>query len=121
VAEEHGIVQKFFGSVAYLFVYDLDVLPKDLSRYFYPISIERAWTFSAVCMMDRKVRSDSLLRSLGNSDLDKLSNLLSRMLVDVARQYVNKRVSHADDAIVYEIYTKAFSRLLGRKRVKRGC
>src|ERR671925_374137 len=40
--ERHRIMQIFFSSVAYLFVYDLDPLPKNIARYFYPISLERA-------------------------------------------------------------------------------
>ena len=40
--EEHSIMQIFFSSIAYLFVYDLDSFPKNVARYFYPISLERA-------------------------------------------------------------------------------
>ena len=40
--ERHRIMQIFLSSIAYLFVYDLDSLPKNIARYFYPISLERA-------------------------------------------------------------------------------
>ena len=40
--ERHRIMQIFFSSVAYLFVYDLDSLPKNIARYFYAVSLERA-------------------------------------------------------------------------------
>jgi hypothetical protein len=40
--ERHGIKQIFFLAAAYLFIYDLDSLPKDISRYFFPVSLERA-------------------------------------------------------------------------------
>src|SRR5919197_5481445 len=40
--ERHRIMQIFFSSIAYLFVYDLESLRKDIARYFYPISLERA-------------------------------------------------------------------------------
>ena len=42
--ERHRIMQIFFSSVAYLFVYDLNLLPKNISRYFYPVSLERGAT-----------------------------------------------------------------------------
>ncbi len=38
--ERHGLKQIFFLA-AYLFVYDLDSLPKQIARYFYPVSLER--------------------------------------------------------------------------------
>src|SRR5918912_4458593 len=40
--ERHRIMQIFLSSVAYLFVYDLDSLPKNIARYFYAVSLERA-------------------------------------------------------------------------------
>src|ERR671932_793486 len=40
--EKHRIMQIFLSSVAYLFVYDLDSLPKNIARYFYPVSLDRA-------------------------------------------------------------------------------
>src|SRR5919201_414516 len=40
--ERYRIIQIFLSSVAYLFVYDLDSLPKNIARYFYPVSLERA-------------------------------------------------------------------------------
>src|SRR5919106_1036505 len=40
--ERHRIMQIFLSSAAYLFVYDLDSLPKSIARYFYPVSLERA-------------------------------------------------------------------------------
>ncbi len=40
--ERHRIMQIFFSTTAYLFVYDLDSLPKSIARYFYPVSLERA-------------------------------------------------------------------------------
>ena len=112
IAEEHGIIQKFFSSIAYLFVYDIDSIPKDLSRYFYPISLERARTFVSLLMMENKSKAQSLLRIEGHEDINKISASLSRLLVSVAKQYVQKRASYGDERIVYEIYTKAFNLLL---------
>ena len=38
--ERHRIMQIFLSSVAYLFVYDLDSLPKNIARYFYPVTLK---------------------------------------------------------------------------------
>jgi DNA-binding transcriptional ArsR family regulator len=115
VAEEHGIIQKFFSSVAYLFVFDLNSMPKDLSRYFYPISLERARTFVSLLMIERKLSSNSLIRMLGHRDINSISASLSSLVVSVARHYVQKRASYGDEKIVFEIYTKAFNLLLNQR------
>lgn len=112
VAEEHGIIQKFFSPVAYLFVYDVDSIPKDLSRYFYPISLERARAFISILMIERNSHSHSLLRMLGHENINEISASLSSLLVNVASQYIQKRASYGDEKIVYDIYTKAFNLLL---------
>src|ERR671938_338267 len=38
--ERHRIMQIFLSSMAYLFVYDLDSLPKNIARYFYPVTLK---------------------------------------------------------------------------------
>jgi DNA-binding transcriptional ArsR family regulator len=52
--ERHRIMQIFFSSVAYLFVYDLDSLPKNIARYFYPVSLERARALVSLLLMHNK-------------------------------------------------------------------
>src|ERR687883_1183966 len=52
--EMHRIMQIFFSSVAYLFVYDLDSLPKNIARYFYPVSLERARALFSLLLMYNK-------------------------------------------------------------------
>ena len=52
--ERHRIMQIFFTSVAYLFVYDLNSLPKNISRYFSPVSLERARALIAVLMLKER-------------------------------------------------------------------
>ncbi len=99
--EEHGIMQKFFAPVAYTFVYDLDAMPKDVSRYFYPLSLERAR--AALAIVGKKegiVGRDS-------KSINELTAGLSRALVIVARQYTKKDVAYDSEAVAYEIYSKA--------------
>lgn len=58
--EMHRIMQIFFSSVAYLFVYDLDSLPKNIARYFYPVSLERARAVVSLLTLNKKDSSSSL-------------------------------------------------------------
>src|SRR5919199_7010770 len=62
--ERHRIMQIFFSTTAYLFVYDLDSLPKSIARYFYPVSLERTIGIVSLLMLNRKVLSSSSRSSL---------------------------------------------------------
>lgn len=110
IAEEHGILQKFFAPTAYLFVYDLDSLPKDISRYFYPVSLERARAVVSLLMLKDKsypVGTDS-------RTINSIVEALSRHMVNVSRSYTSVEVSHGQEAVVYEIYTKAIDALISQ-------
>ncbi|MEM3160509.1 MAG: helix-turn-helix domain-containing protein [Nitrososphaera sp.] len=101
--EEHGIMQKFFAPAAYMFVYDLDALPKDVSRYFYPLSLERAR--AALALMGKK--ESAMVRD--SKSMNEFAASLSRMLVIVARQYAKKEVAYDSENMAHEIYSKAIS------------
>jgi DNA-binding transcriptional ArsR family regulator len=103
VAEEHGIIQKFFSPVASLFVYDVDALPKDISRYFYPQSLERARSVISMYDLGGDIHDAHIVNSISDN--------LSRLLVSTAKEYVKKEVSYGNDAIIHEIYSKAIMAL----------
>lgn len=116
VAEEHGIIQKFFSPAACLFVYDIDALPKEIARYFYPQSLERAR--SVISMYDLGAEAHHA------HSVNAISDSLSRLLVSTAKEYVKKEVPYGSDQTIHEIYGKAIS-ALGKKgttgmRQKRG-
>jgi DNA-binding transcriptional ArsR family regulator len=128
--ERHRIMQIFFSTTAYLFVYDLDSLPKSIARYFYPVSLERARAVVvSLLMLNRKVlSSSSLLLSSPQSSMyiidqtpesiDAISENLSRFLVKTAKSYEDKVVNHGDESIIYEIYSKALSSFLKEKNIR---
>jgi DNA-binding transcriptional ArsR family regulator len=105
--ERHGIKQIFFLAAAYLFVYDLDLLPKNIARYFSPISLERARSAISLLIINNH---NSIDQSPNASN--SFAEILSRQLVKAAKAYVEKEVNHAQESIIYEIYTKAISELL---------
>ena len=110
--ERHGIKQIFFLAAAYLFVYDLDSLPKSIARYFCPVSLERARSAISLLIMNNRNNSIDQTPNISNS----FAEILSRQLVKVAKAYVEKQVNHAQESIIYEIYTKAMSELLDMKK-----
>ncbi|HXP52358.1 MAG TPA: helix-turn-helix domain-containing protein [Bacteroidia bacterium] len=109
--ERHGIKQIFFLAAAYLFVYDLDLLPKSIARYFCPVSLERARSAISLLIINNR---NSIDQTPNTSD--SFAEMLSRQLVKVAKAYVEKEVSNAQEKVIYEIYTKAMSELLDMKK-----
>ena len=110
--ERHRIMQIFLSSVAYLFVYDLDSLPKNIARYFYPVSLERARAvLSLLLMYNEQLSSDYEIEHTTEA-INRISEKLSRHLIIAAKSYENKTINHGDEQNVYEIYAKAIANLL---------
>lgn len=110
--ERHRIMQIFFSAVAYLFVYDLHSLPKHIARYFYPISLERARAVVSLLMLTKKDSSSPYHIEQTPEEINAISENLSHFLIKTAKSYEKKVVNHADEKIIYEIYTKALCNLL---------
>jgi len=100
-SEVHGIMQKFFAPAALLFVYDLDVLPKNIGRYFYPISLERTRGIVASLILDKR-KFDSRTETI-----NRLTERISHSLLKVSKQYTNMDVTHGSEELVYKIYSEA--------------
>jgi DNA-binding transcriptional ArsR family regulator len=110
--ERHRIMQIFLSSVAYLFVYDLDSLPKNIARYFYPVSLERARAvLSLLLMYNEQLSSDYEIEHTTEA-INRISEKLSRHLIIAAKSYENKTINHGNEQNVYEIYAKAIANLL---------
>ena len=110
--ERHRIMQIFLSSVAYLFVYDLDSLPKNIARYFYPVSLERARAVvSLLLMYNEDLSSDYKIEHTAET-INRISEKLSRHLIIAAKSYENKTINHGDEQNVYQIYAKAIANLL---------
>jgi DNA-binding transcriptional ArsR family regulator len=110
--ERHRIMQIFLSSVAYLFVYDLDSLPKNIARYFYPVSLERARAVvSLLSMYNNEISSAYEIEHTPDA-INIVSEKLSRHLIIAAKSYENRAINHGDESYVYEIYGKAIMNLL---------
>jgi DNA-binding transcriptional ArsR family regulator len=113
--EEHSIMQIFFSSIAYLFVYDLDSFPKNITRYFYPLSLERAR--SVVSLYILKERGYHIERT--SETINVLSEHLAHLLVKISKAYEQKEVDFGNEETVYEIYTKAIADFIRQRAVKK--
>jgi hypothetical protein len=111
-------MQIFLSSVAYLFVYDLDSLPKNIARYFYPVSLERARAAASLLLLYNKELSAYDIEQ-NPERINAISENLSRYLVIAAKSYEKRVINHGDERYVYEIYGKAMANLLkeGKKQL----
>jgi hypothetical protein len=116
--ERHRIMQIFLSSGAYLFVYDLDSLPKNIARYFYPVSLERARAAVSLLLLYSKELSAYDIEQTPET-INAISENLSRYLVIAAKSYEKRTINHGDERYVYEIYGKAMANLLkeGKKQL----
>jgi hypothetical protein len=84
-------------------------LPKNISRYFFPVSLERAR--GVISMLIRNNGSNNSIVQTPTIS-NKIAESLSRHVVKLSKKYEQKEVSYAEEKIIYEIYTKAISELL---------
>jgi DNA-binding transcriptional ArsR family regulator len=104
----HGIMEIFYSSTVYYFVYDLDSLPNDIRRYFHPVSLERARAVvSALFLKYNSIRIDQTPKGINEISIE-----LSRMITNVARSYQKKNVQQGKENVTLEIYNKAIRQLL---------
>ena len=104
--EEHGIMQKFYAPTAYLYLPDVENLPKQVARYFYPINIERARGVLSVPGGKRQMAGPN-----GN-EVDRLGEDLAKALVTAARRRAGVAVKQGEgEALVGGIYTEALAHL----------
>ncbi|AIF82417.1 Helix-turn-helix domain [Candidatus Nitrososphaera evergladensis SR1] len=106
--EKHGAIQKFFAPAAYLFVYDLDALPKNIARYFYPVSLERTrGIVSTILFKDSHAPVPSTQEAM-----NALSEKISQALVLAAKEYPKQDLNSGLEEAVYKIYADAIKRAM---------
>jgi len=108
--EGHGIVQKFYLPSSYVYLPDIESLPQGVARYYFPINIERVrGAISSLGSADRE------LGDLTASRVDELGEQLAKILVSVAREYIDENVEPGSgEPRVNEIYSRAFAKLFRR-------
>jgi DNA-binding transcriptional ArsR family regulator len=113
--EKHRIMQIFFASVAYLFVYDLDALPKNIRRYFFPVSLERARSVMSAFYVSKGRNDPSANYSC--EEVNNIAESLSNLLVKTARHYQNKEVEYGEEKVVNFIYKRSINGAISQKKI----
>jgi DNA-binding transcriptional ArsR family regulator len=113
--EKHRIMQMFFASVAYLFIYDLEALPKNIGRYFFPVSLERARSVLSACYVSEGRNNPSA--NYSSEEVNKLAESLSNLLVKTAKHFQNKEVGYGEEKVVNFIYKRCINGAISQKKI----
>lgn len=104
-AEEHGIVQKFYGTSALAYFIDSREMPLEIERYFMPVNLERArGIVAALGVLSRRAEY------VAAKDLEEFARILAFAIVEVASQYVGQEERDREET-VGRVYRAALSRL----------
>jgi Mn-dependent DtxR family transcriptional regulator len=113
--EKHRIMQIFFASIAYLYVYDLEALPKNIGRYFFPVSLERARSVLSAYYVSEGRNDPSA--NYSSEQVNNIAESLSNLLVKTAKHYQNKEVEYGEEKVVNLIYKRCINSANSQKKI----
>jgi DNA-binding transcriptional ArsR family regulator len=105
--EEHGILKKLYEPTAYLYLPDVQALPKSVARYYYPMNLERIRG-----ILSTMPSGEFKMLRLAAPDVDWFGEELARILVKVARNHEAEEVSPGSgEQMVNRIYSESLALL----------
>lgn len=104
-AEEHGILQKFYGTIAHAFFIDCRKMPLEIERYFMPGNVERARAVIATLIF-LSHRSNHV----SAEDIEEFARILASTVVDIGSKYIKPWEGDGEQA-VNRIHQEALSYL----------
>ena len=105
--EAHGIMQRFYRSVALCIVVDTERMSKSVSKYFFPVNIERLRGALAALQYAKKK-----IPEIDTTNLERISELLAVFIAREATKISAKKVTSDRETITTEIYRRALSGIL---------
>jgi DNA-binding transcriptional ArsR family regulator len=105
--ESHGIMQSFYRSIALCIVVDTKHMSESVSKYFFPVNIERIR--GAIASMGKsKKRFDRL----STYSVEKIAEKLVLAIAKEAEKFGDKKVDSDRETITIEIYKRALEKTL---------
>lgn len=104
-AEEHGILQKFYSSVATLLIVDPDHVPEDVRRYFLETQIEHLeGMLSVFRLYDR-------ISEVSSENLEELAKAMLSQLKIVGKKHIKEEAAENAESLRVKIYAEALANL----------
>ncbi|MCD6593193.1 winged helix-turn-helix transcriptional regulator [Candidatus Bathyarchaeota archaeon] len=109
-AEKHGILQKYYTTMASLFIVDPEKIPEDAKRYFLQVQIEHLLGILSVFKLRHQ------LSKISSEELEDLAKVMLEQLKTVGQKYVDQKVEMEDsESLEIKIYAEALARLTKQK------
>lgn len=105
-AEEHGILQKYYGSTAALFIVDPDNIPSEVKRYFIRVEMEHLRGIFSV------FRFYHHILYISSKNLEKLAEVMLKQLKEVGQKYMQEKVTGDSEALKIKVYAEALANLM---------
>ncbi len=107
--ERHGILQKYYTPLAFLFIIDPDHMPQDVKRYYIRMQIEHLRGMFTVFQLYHHVSEVS------SRNFEKLAVAMVKQLKIVGQKHV-KDLAHGDaESLRVKIYAEALANLTKQK------
>ncbi len=104
-AEKHGILQKFYTSIAGLIIIDPDSIPKDVQRYFIRIQIEHLRGMFSVFQLYHHVSKVS------SETIEKLALAMLKQLKIIGQKHLKDTARGDAESLRVKIYAEALADL----------
>jgi len=109
-AEKHGILQKYYTTVASLFIVDPERIPEDTKRYFLQIQIEHLLGMLSVFKLYNQVSQ------ISSRELEELAKAMLEQLKIVGQKHLKHKVEMEDsESLKVKIYAEALASLTKQK------
>jgi DNA-binding transcriptional ArsR family regulator len=109
--EPHGIIQKFYASSAIVFIIDTNHMPQSISRYFFPIDIERMR--GGLSILSR----GNALVPVDDRTVEKLATQFVDFLIEASGDYGGEMVLGREE-LTMKLYSAAFQRMIAQGILK---
>ncbi|MGH2639456.1 MAG: ArsR/SmtB family transcription factor [Rhabdochlamydiaceae bacterium] len=106
--EAHGIMQNFYRAVALCIAVDIERMSKSVSKYFFPVNIERI----RGTMAGLKIGKNEGFPSTGTADLERIAERLAVFIAREATRLGIRETSFDRETITIQIYSRALRKAL---------
>jgi len=108
-SEQHGILQKYYAPLAFLFIIDPDHVPQDVKRYYVRMQIEHLRGMFSVFQLYHHISEFS------SKTLEKLAIAMLKQLKIVGQKHVKDMARGDAESLRVKIYAEALANLTKQK------
>ena len=108
-SEQHGILQKYYAPLAFLFIIDPDHVPQDVKRYYVRMQIEHLRGMFSVFQLYHRISEFS------SKTLEKLAIAMLKQLKIVGQKHVKDMARGDAESLRVKIYAEALANLTQQK------